>query len=324
MFSHKLLLTCCGNEPYYVQKEKHTGNTGNHAEQTRKEDYMENESIRLNEYIQEDVKKLRDIAFPVSSVLIHRLLVRSYPCAKLHPNPDDEFCDPAIGPSNRIIKKYAEKLRRADTDSLLDPIQIVRIYPKGYMILNGHHRWAAFLLSGAKKIKVKLVNPTTEPEIRKMLKKVKNDRRVTIDLDEVVFGEPGDFPLEEPCTTLQKRFSDIRIRKGIPMLFNYLENHGYDVWLYSGKYYSRKFLIQYFLHYKVLVKFFVTGLRRKSNLFSIIEEKYKGTLHIDARSVLYVDKATKEFQDYDLDLDNGKEWAQAVIDTLNKMEGNHV
>ena len=94
---------------------------------------MENESLRLNEYIEEDVKKLRDIAFPVGSGLIRRLLVRYYPCAKLHPNPDDEFCDPAIGPSNRIIQKYTEKLRRADTDSLFDPIQIVRIYPKGYI-----------------------------------------------------------------------------------------------------------------------------------------------------------------------------------------------
>ena len=70
------------------------------AEQIQKEDDMENESIRLNEYIEEDVKKLRDIAFPVESGLIRRLLVRYYPCAKLHPNPDDEFCMESVGPMN--------------------------------------------------------------------------------------------------------------------------------------------------------------------------------------------------------------------------------
>lgn len=283
---------------------------------------MENNNITLSEFIAQDVEKTKDAAFPVKSSLIRRILITQYPCEKLHLNPDDEFCDPAIGPSDRIIQEYAEKFRRADTDSLFDPIQIVRIYPRGYMILNGHHRWAAYFRSRQKYVPVKLVNPTTESEIRKMLKNVKNDRRVSLDLDEVVFGKPGDIALEEPLPEPQSRIYKHRLRKGVPLLLNYLENHGYDVWLYSCKYYPRSYLIQYFLHYKVFIKFFITGLRRKSGLFSLIEEKYKGTLHIDAHSVVFVNKETREFRDFELD--DRKEWAQAVMDALKQMEENHV
>ena len=192
---------------------------------------MANNDPTLQDILDRDVEKLRETAFPVHSSLLRRLFVRHYNCERLHPNPDDEFCDPAIGPSDRIIQQYAEKLRRpkgtAD-DYVQEPIQIVRIYPEGYIVLNGHHRWAATLRTGKKLIRVQLVNPTSESDIRRMLRRVRNDRRVTIDLDEVVFGSTGDFELEEALPEFYNRLYRQRLRKGIPALFDYLENNGYD------------------------------------------------------------------------------------------------
>lgn len=70
-----------------------------------------------------------------------------------------------------------------------------------------------------KNIRVQLVNATTKPEIQKMLRQARNERRVTLDLDEVVFGIPGDFALEGPRPSLRSRLNSCRIRKGIPFLF---------------------------------------------------------------------------------------------------------
>lgn len=70
------------------------------------------------------------------------------------------------------------------------------------------------------------------------------------------------------------------------------------------------------------MKFFITGLHRDSHLLSSIGEKYKSTLHIDAYSVLWMNKAARGFKDYELD--SSKEWAPAVIDTIKRMEAEYV
>ena len=43
-----------------------------------------------------------------------------------------------------------------------EPIPVEKMYPEGYMILNGHHRWAAALRLGQPEIPVKIVNLTHE------------------------------------------------------------------------------------------------------------------------------------------------------------------
>ena len=42
--------------------------------------------------------------------------VRSVSCSKLHPNPNDEFCDPEIGPNYSIISCYEGDYRRIRED----------------------------------------------------------------------------------------------------------------------------------------------------------------------------------------------------------------
>ncbi|MCR4831375.1 MAG: hypothetical protein K5883_07980 [Pseudobutyrivibrio sp.] len=55
------------------------------------------------------------------------------------------------------------------------------------MILNGHHRWAVALRLGYSNIPVKIVNLTHESDIKQILSNSTHDKRVTMDLDEVVF-----------------------------------------------------------------------------------------------------------------------------------------
>ena len=58
---------------------------------------------REEEFIYEEVKKYEGISVPVKAGFLERLLVQSVSCNKLHPNPDDEFCIPSVGPSFSIV-----------------------------------------------------------------------------------------------------------------------------------------------------------------------------------------------------------------------------
>ena len=146
----------------------------------------------LDEYVKEEVNKYRDIYRPVKAGLLRRLFVRFLACKKIHPNPDDEFCNPAIGPNYEIISRYADeikRIRRNDSHAKFfeEPVMVERISPDGYMLLNGHHRWAAALRMNLPKIRSKVVDLTQESDIRDMIRNAKHDKRVTLDLDEVVF-----------------------------------------------------------------------------------------------------------------------------------------
>ena len=110
---------------------------------------------QFQEFLEAELSSIRGLWYPVRPLLLTRLLVRHARVNKLHPNPDDEFCDPKIGPHYGIIAKYEREMRRdgldtigsAETEeagsSLGEPLEVQKIRPDGYMILNGHHRWAA-------------------------------------------------------------------------------------------------------------------------------------------------------------------------------------
>ena len=85
----------------------------------------------------------------------------------LKPNPDDEFTYDNIGPSERIIECYCQVIRRNlrfDEDIFPEPIIIQRMRIGGYMILNGHHRWAAAIHEKVPKVRVVVVNPRKKGE----------------------------------------------------------------------------------------------------------------------------------------------------------------
>ncbi len=122
-------------------------------------------SSELKKLLAEEVSKYKGIAIPVRVSWPHRVFTKTLPLTKLHPNPAVEFCFPEIGPNDSIISGYVKDFCRFREDNMgakmvrcnaLEPIQVEKIKPNGYMILNGHHRWAAAMRAGQDKMPWKL------------------------------------------------------------------------------------------------------------------------------------------------------------------------
>ena len=179
----------------------------------------------------------------------------------------------------------------------MEPVIVEKMHPDGYLLLNGHHRWAAALRVKSPAIAISIVNLTQEKDIEKMLAKGKNDKRITLDLDEVVFaGENDDVieiesPLKFPFNNIYKE----RLRTGIPALFNFFKSQGYDIWVYTSHYYSMEHLAGLFKRYHAKVTGVVTGTQRpggaeakqaQEKIKNLIAQKYRYTLHIDKDMIL--------------------------------------
>ena len=114
------------------------------------------------QYVLEDLAAYGRKCEPVSASFPERLFVHWADPEKLHVNPDDEFAKPSVGPNDRIINKYVQmipSLVRFDEDVFPEPVIVHKMKPDGYMILNGHHRWAAALKTGLSKLRIEITNP---------------------------------------------------------------------------------------------------------------------------------------------------------------------
>ena len=67
-----------------------------------------------------------------------------------------------LGPSDRIISEYMDLIRNLQfqrADIFDEPVLVNKMKAGGYMILNGHHRWAAALQRGLDRLHVQIMNP---------------------------------------------------------------------------------------------------------------------------------------------------------------------
>lgn len=285
-------------------------------------------------FLREEVNKVKGIYYPVRAGFLRRRFIRRADIRKLHPNPDDEFCFPEIGPNYSILSDYAATFARYGTKpadmqfvdtTAKEPIEVERTMPDGYMILNGHHRWGGAIQAGKTKVSIRIIDLTRETDIRKMLLKAKSDRRVTVDLDEVVFRTDQDPWLERKLRfPLNRQFKE-RIRLGIPALFQALNGHGYDIWVFTSRYLSLDYLRYYFKHYHVHVTGIVTGTMRKgedeekkAELKRLFEEKYNTTVIIDNEVVIRTREGSADFDEYRLS-GSPETWSREVLDVFEKM-----
>ena len=291
---------------------------------------MDNKT-RLESHIAEEMEKYGDVCFPVRSSLIRRLLVRECACTRLHPNPGDEFSMPSVGPSDQIISRYMESFRRAKArgrEYCEEPVLVERMYPDGYMIVNGHHRWAAALKLGYKRIPVSIVNLTQESEIKKWLDHSKNKKRVALDLDEVVLvpehGEAAEKPLPFPLSRVYRE----ALRRGIPALFDFLAANGYDIWVYSDNCCSYEHIRALFALHHARVTGVITGFARKTRLGNnlkakinaMMAAKYQVTVHIDGTTLIRTDRSSKGYDEFSLKSASG--WAQEVMRIVREFDKN--
>lgn len=287
---------------------------------------------QLSEYVSNDIEKQKGVYMPVRAGLIERMLVRKALCSKLHPNAEDEFSIDSVGPSYRIIGEYEKKFREAmqfERKIFDEPLLVEKLRPKDYLLLNGHHRWAAAMRCQIKKVPIKIINCASESDIKKILEKSNHDKRVAIDLDEVVF-RPADYQYLEKKSfsfPLSLRFNQ-RIRLGVPALFYFLSKHGYDIWVYASDFYSIDDIQKFFKTYSVHVDGIITGYGRRQNhteseirMEKLISNKYSMTLHIDNDMVIETHGKTKEFNEYEIN-SSGEDWSKNTIAIIEEIEKN--
>lgn len=276
-------------------------------------------------FLEKELEDQKGIYMPVKAGLFERLFVTSAKIKHIHPNPDDEFCYPDVGPSYRIIGEYERKFR--DGIEVVEPLIVMKTHPGGYMLLNGHHRWAGAMKAGLKRLPIKIVNMMLQSDIETMIKNSEHNKRVTLDLDEVIFSSKADIDVEKKPAFYYGRLSDKRLRLGVPALFHYLTMHGYDIWVYSADYYSIDDIKKFFKKYSVNVDGIITGTGKKKNtnteaaknMEKLISNKYSTTIHIDNDTVVATHGKKEDFEDYDINVPLS-EWSKKVISIMEVME----
>ena len=285
----------------------------------------------LMKFVLNDIENQKGIAIPVRAGLFERLMVRTAACRNLHPNQEDEFSMESVGPSFKIISEYETKFRdalRMERRLMDEPLIVEKLRPHGYLLLNGHHRWAAAMRCNIKRLPIKIVNCATESDIKTILENSHHDKRAAIDLDEVIFRSSDYQYLEKKAFVFpfDIRFKQ-RIRLGIPALFYKLSKSGYDIWVYSRDFYSIDDLQKLFKAYSVHVDGILTGVDRHEQIRSnrearvreLINNKYAMTLHIDNNSILETHGKTGEYEEYEINVPE-MNWSGRAIAIIEEIE----
>ena len=120
---------------------------------------------KLKKRVMDDVAKYKGRREVVKAGILEILTVRYLSPDQMHPNPEDVFCDPDVGPNDEIVENYIEIAKKNlinGTDSFDDPIMVAKMKEGDYMIVNGHHRWAAAVKTELSRVRVVIANPGTE------------------------------------------------------------------------------------------------------------------------------------------------------------------
>ena len=289
---------------------------------------------KLMQLVLDDVAKYKDTRRLVRAGLFEQLFRRSIPVDQLHPNPEDEFCDPEIGPNYEIVAGYEQEylrsrrgpyIREIQNSNRYEPLTVERMRPNGYMILNGHHRWAAAMRAGRYRLPIRIVNLTQEKDIRRMIAASEHNRRATLDLDEVVFCGPGEAAERQPAFPRNLMHKQ-PMRLGFPALTQFLQRRGYDVWVYSTEYHSQDEIEHYLRSHQVRVTGIVTGAARKvskgirKEMEALISGHYPETVHIDGQSVVRTRSGDKAFEDHTLSGD-AESWSREVMEVFEGFAG---
>ena len=112
--------------------------------------------------IREDLKLTEGNRELVKAGFLDKLRIRKVPTDQLHVNPVDEFSMPDIGPNEAIIENYSRIARRNQAtfrDVFEEPVLVCRMAMGGYMIQNGHHRWAGAVKARVPTIRIQVMDP---------------------------------------------------------------------------------------------------------------------------------------------------------------------
>ncbi|MDO4490821.1 MAG: ParB/RepB/Spo0J family partition protein [Lachnospiraceae bacterium] len=262
------------------------------------------------QFIQDDIKKYEGNRGFVKASLLERILVKKQPPDRLHPNPEDEFSIRGIGPNMSIVNNYEKTIRtclRFQEPIFAEPIYVEKMLPEGYMILNGHHRWAAAVRMNIKTVRVKVVNVTHEEEIYRMLKASDGRKRVILDLDDVVFAAEGEA--YEPLFFPYSEVYQCRMKLGMAAFLAGLKEMGYDIWAFTESIHSAKYFDEFFRAHNLQLTGIVNcmdgkrvaRMKKNKKLEKAFSYQYKQSLTLLKDSAVFIDAETKSYEMLDMD-----------------------
>ena len=290
--------------------------------------------IELRKFVADDIKKYKDIAMPVKPGYYEKHFLHKIDPRKLHPNPDDEFCDPNVGPSFAIINNYMSEFAQAnkrDASAVKKPLMVEKMYPDGYMLVNGHHRWAAAMRLGLETVPIKLVTLTPRDEMNKMMRNTRHDKWAYFDLEDVILCPDDSVPAEKSLPFPGNILHRGRIRAGIPSLTQSLENEGYDIWVFSDGVHPVRRDQTLLKKYNIPAIGVIStkkpkgklrsNMKEKQKLFfqDIFNKKYKESLFVSRDSISRRKTGAEEYDVIPLEAAD-EEWPSIVIREVRKFD----
>ncbi|MBQ7464809.1 MAG: transcriptional regulator [Lachnospiraceae bacterium] len=289
----------------------------------------------FTEFVANDIKKYDGVRMPLKASFLTRTFRKWTRCTNIHPNPDDEFCFPEIGPNFGIISDYENKMRHGmrygsgPWSEIDERLMVEKMYPHGFMLINGHHRWAAAVRMKLKKAPIQILNLVHEEDIINMVERSKNNRRVAVDLNDMVFVNGTGLPAEKELSFPSNiRFKE-RIRLGFPALCRFLQSMKYDVWVFTADYCSVDYIEDLLKKYHVRPDGIITASERlqrtseekKNQIKDVMRKKYIRTLTLYNDMVLVVDNESGDYRQIGLE-GTAEDWSASVIKAVKGIEGS--
>lgn len=279
-------------------------------------------SADYKKYVLSDLEKDACRLPAVKVGYLMRKLKRKARTFKLHPNPDDDFCNPEIGPNYGIVGDYVQHIiqQRRHTNPLLpEPVIVERLSNREYRILNGHHRWLAMCRLGIKRVPIELVNLTHEQEIVSAAERSDRHMCVSFDLDEVLTCDAAVCPADPPLPYPANRFLPQSIRLNVGRLAEKLHEMGFDIWIYTAGYLSSDEIVKLLSFHGIKADGIINGLKNKrvsSAVTNAFRQNYRYIVHPDNESVLWVETAAKAFES--IEIDKTADWSAQIGEILQK------
>lgn len=202
------------------------------------------------------------------------------------------------------------------------------MYPDGYTIINGHHRWAAARRLGIKRVPIKILNLIHEEDIIDIIERSKNSKRVAIDLDDLIFVNETESPAEKKLPYLSYiRYNKRRIRLGFPALCRFLQSHGYDVWVFTAEYCSVDQIEGLLKRYHTIPDGIITASGRiektvedkKERIRDMMKKKYVRTITLYNDLMIVVNSQTGDSDQIPLE-GPANEWSINVEKAVKRLE----
>ena len=168
---------------------------------------------------------------------------------------------------------------------------------------------------------IEIVNVISDDQILKTLSRLKGEMCVSFDLDEVLICDPDKYPAEKLPFPLNVAFPET-IRKNAGLLTAALCDFGFDVWVYTGKFYSSQHVKALLGIHKGRVSGVINGVNKKlsdSPIHKSFRNKYRVAVHIDNESIIWIDTRKKEYEIIDIKSD--KYWANKAFQLIKKQLG---